>query len=120
MLDIEPSLVSKLKQDTNLPVYNENFITSKAQIPCITYIMANDVQSKKGDTLGYSEIYYYVKIWGKKQSVLQEYAPIIDASMREMGFTRVGATELWFEGTGQKQLRYQALGLEKFNNGGTD
>lgn len=119
MLDIEPSLVTKLKT-IGLPVYNENFLTSKTQMPCISYMMSNDIQSKKGDTLGYSDIYYYVKIWGKKQGVLQQYAVEIDEAMRDLGFTRTGVTELWLDGIGQKQLRFKALALEKFNNGGTE
>ena len=94
MYDYKPTLVKELKQATNLPVYAENFLTANTKMPCISYYLSTDCSIKQGDTLGYSEIYYYIKVWSKKASELASYATIIDDKMRQLGFKRVGATEL--------------------------
>lgn len=94
MYDYKPTLVRELKQATNLPVYAENFLTANTEMPCISYYLCSDSTYKQGDTLGYSEIYYYIKVWSTKVSDLASYATIIDNKMRQLGFKRVGATEL--------------------------
>lgn len=61
MLDYSPTLKSEL--DTlGLPVHYELFINKDTEIPCISYQEGNNITHKDGDTLGYSQITYRVKV----------------------------------------------------------
>jgi len=48
---------------------------------------------------------------------MEEIASQIDTMMRSLGFTRIAVNELWFDGLGQKELRYQGLARELFSKG---
>ena len=113
MLNIKPSMVSNLST-LELPVVAEPFLTEDTPKPCISYSVENDVQYLTGDTLGYSNIYFTVKVWGTRISDIEENAVKLDELMRSLGFTRTGTIDLWFDNVGNKTMRYRALGLELF------
>lgn len=62
MLDYKPTLVAQLKAATNLEVYAEDFLTANTSLPCVSYFLSNDIINKLGDSLSYSDIYYYIKV----------------------------------------------------------
>lgn len=111
MIDIKPSMVSNLAT-LGLPVVAEPFLTEDTQKPCISYYVENDIQYLTGDTLGYSNIYFTVKVWGTRISEIEQYAIQLDALMRSLGFTRTGTADIWVDNVGNKTMRYRALGLE--------
>ena len=113
MIDYKPHLLKEL-QTVGLPVYYELFLTKDTELPCISYIEANNYTHSIGDTLGYSDVYYNIKVWGREIKTLQENALKIDDIMRKLGFKRTGSSELWMEDIGQLQLRYQGLALENY------
>ena len=113
MIDYRKEIVSNLLP-LGLEVYNENFLHSGIELPCISYQEANNVTAAQGDTLGYSELYFNVKIWGKDTQTLMEYGKQIDDVMRRQGFKRLGSNELWLDNIGQLQLRYVVLAKENY------
>ena len=113
MIDYKKEIVAILLP-LGLKVYNENFLKSDTQIPCISYQEVNNTATLQGDTLGYSDLYFNIKIWGKDTQTLMEYGKQIDDAMRVKGFKRLGTSELWLDGIGQLQLRYVALAKEQF------
>ena len=113
MIDYKPILVTQLKTIA-LPVYYEMFVDSSTPIPCITYIETQNDSLIEGDKLGYSTLSYQIKVWGNSVATLEEYAAVIDSKMRELGFIRSNANELWIDGLGQKILKYSAIAHEFF------
>jgi hypothetical protein len=61
MIDYRDTLVEQLKT-LGLPVHYELFLSSKTELPCISYQEQNNTSFKEGDTLRYSEITYRIKI----------------------------------------------------------
>ena len=61
MFDYTPTLVSEL-ETIGLPVHFELWLKQNTQVPCISYQLQNDVAGPEGDTLGYSEVSYRIKI----------------------------------------------------------
>lgn len=116
MIDYRPTLESQLRT-LGLPVYYELFLSQDTDVPCISYMLNNDYSSAEGDTLGYSEITFSIKVWSERVADLSKYAVKIDDLMRNLGFRRGGATELWLDGIGQIQIRYTGLAQEYFNKG---
>ena len=119
MIDFRKTLVRELST-LGLPVYYELFLTQDTKTPCISYMLAGDVSEATGDTLGYSSVSFYIKIWATTVADIASYSTKIDNKMRELGFRRTGATELWLDGIGQNQLRYTGLAQEYFNKGDTE
>ena len=60
MVNGKQDIVTRL--NTIAPVEYELFVTEKTPIPCITYIENGNDDNLVGDTLGYSNIRYTVKI----------------------------------------------------------
>lgn len=116
MIDYAPTLVTEL-ETLKLNVYAEHFLTADTPVPCISYMINDDQQYLTGDTFGYSNLYYSVKIWAKTVAELEDYGVQIDKLMRSLGFVRIGTTTLWVGTIGQKQLRYRALASETFLGG---
>ena len=116
MINYKPTLVEKLNElfDGAYPVVAENFLTEDITFPCISYYLSNDVVRANGDTLGYSDVYYNIKVWGYAIADMEPIAIEIDTMMRNLGFRRIATTELWLNGLVQKELRYQGLGKEDF------
>lgn len=111
MLDIKPFLKKQL-ETLKYPVVAESFLTSDNEMPCISYALENDTQYLTGDTLGYSNIYFTVKVWGKRIADIEPIAVELDELMRSLGFTRTGTNDMWVDNIGNKTIRYRALGLE--------
>lgn len=112
MLDYRPELLTKLSS-LGLPVECEFFLTKDVEIPCISYLLLNDINTHQGDTMVYSDQYYKVTIWANKLSTLAEYSEKVDNVMRELGFKRTGSNELWLDGIGQLAITYKGLAKEE-------
>lgn len=112
MLDVNKNLVSKLKTDTGLGVHYELF-PKKYTMPCITYMPYDNYETNTGDTLAYSSIAYYIKLWGKNHEELMPYMAIVDASMRELGYKRESYNELAIANDLCLIAQYRALGKEE-------
>ena len=113
MIDTIPKVVKALSQ-IGLPVYFEHFVNSDTPIPCITYVDYDNSVNIEGNTLGYSNIVYHIKIWSKDKKEIADYSNKIDSVMREEGYTRTNTNELWLDNIGQRQMKYKGLGYEKF------
>lgn len=114
MINYKPTLYEQLSTIGDYPVLLETAMASGTTYPCITYFLSNDMVRAQGDTLGYSDVYYNIKVWGHRVSEIEPIAVDIDNLMRGLGFTRIGVTELWVNGICQKELRYRGLGKEDF------
>lgn len=99
---------------SGLEVYFENFVNSKTKLPCITYVEYDNSSYADGETFGYSTIIYHVKVWSDDMVNLLEYSAKVDEIMRGMGFTRKNTVELWLDGIGQRQMKYEAKAHEYF------
>lgn len=113
MINYKPTLITELSA-LGYPVLLEDAMANNNTYPVITYFLSSDAARATGDTLGYSDIYYNIKVWGKRSSEIEPIAVSIDSKMRSLGFRRIATTELWFNGVCQKELRYQGLGRERF------
>lgn len=114
MIDYAKELVSTLK--TVLPTYHELVLTSKTATPCISYQERNNYVSANGDTRGYSNISFTVKVWANDMALIQQYALLVDNALRQLGFKRTSAGELYDINSTmiQKIMVYEALALEEF------
>lgn len=114
MIDYHKNLVTALK--TILPTHYEMTLTSGTKTPCISYMEINNYTAETGDTLGYSELSYQIKVWGNDIGDLQGYAQQIDSVLRPLGWRRTASTELYDRESTmiQKILTYNAKGLETF------
>lgn len=115
MIDFHPILVASLS--SVLPTHYEMTLTSKTKTPCISYMELNNSNANMGDTLGYSNITYQIKIWANDIKTIQEYAPLVDDVMRSIGFRRISTNEMHDRQSTmiQKIFSYEALAIENFN-----
>lgn len=116
MIDYHKEINAAL--NTILPTHYEMMLVSGTPTPCLSYMELGNtaVTNSVGASLGYSRVTYQVKVWGNKIADLQRYAVEIDKVMRELGFTRVSANELYDINSTmiQKILTFEALALEEF------
>lgn len=115
MIDYHSSLVTTLS--LILPTYYEmNISRELCEIPCISYMESNNSDYLTGDTLGYSNIQYLIKVWGTNIEDLQGYSQSIDSALKEKGFKRVSSVEIYDANSSmiQKVLTYEAIGKELF------
>lgn len=114
MIDYSPNIVTALK--TVLPTHYEMTLTSKTKTPCISYMELSNIDNVTGDTLGYSNLVYQVKVWANDIATISKYMVEVDKVMRSLGFKRIGTNELHDNQSTkiQKILTYQALGLENY------
>lgn len=113
MYDYKKELVQALCS-LGYPVKYELFLKQNQEVPAISYRQANNIQDITGDTLGYSELSYYIKVWSKKEAELTAISLELDDVMRNLGFTRTNAVELWADGIGQIEYTYSALAKEDY------
>lgn len=115
MVDLHKELVSAL--NTVLPTYYELTLTANTKTPCISYQERNNYESATGDTIGYSNIIYTVKLWGNDIAELQRYSIELDNALRAIGFKRTSVNELHDMASTmiQKIFTYERLTLEKYN-----
>ena len=115
MIDYNKELVSALS--TILPTHHELVLHSGLKTPCISYQELNNYATEEGDTLGYSNISFQIKVWGTDIALLMQYAREIDNKVRPLGFIRTSSGELYDRASSmiQKILTYEATALETFN-----
>lgn len=114
MINYHKELVNSLK--TILPTYYEMILHKGISVPCISYMELGNAAVETGDTLGYSNIQYQVKVWGDSIEDLQSYAQQIDNTLRPLGWKRIGCRELQDKESTriQKIMTYEAHALETF------
>lgn len=114
MIDYHTELVKALNQV--LPAYYEMILNSDIETPCISYMETNNYVVANGDTVGYSNITYQIKVWGQDLEVIQKAVLEIDEVLRPLGFTRTATNELANNKTVliQKILTYEAMARETF------
>lgn len=114
MVDFHTQLKNAL--DTVLPAHYEMTLNSKTKTPCISYMETNNYSSPSGDTIGYSRITYQVKVWANSIAEIQQYALLVDAALRPLGFTRIASGELYDNASTmiQKIMTYEALAYEQY------
>jgi hypothetical protein len=115
MIDYDAELVSALK--TVLPTHYELALTSKTPTPCISYQERNNADAETGDTIGYSNISYTVKVWGNELKLIKQYAKQIDNVLRKLGFKRTSSNPLHDKQSTmiQQIMTYEARGFEEYN-----
>jgi hypothetical protein len=113
MLSIKQQLVSTLNKI--LPTYYEMFLDN-AKTPCITYMEDNNSDSLVGDTLSYSDISFYIKVWSTKVEEIDKYSALVDTALKKLGFKRQAANELVQDNLICKVLNYQGIGYELEEN----
>ena len=114
MIDNKKIIVEKLTT-IGLPVINELFFTVNNTTPCITYTQQNDIQTARGDTLGYSRQYFIITIWAKTEEELMNYIIQIDEVMRKLNCSRTNSTEMWADNVGRIANTYEGLITEKYH-----
>lgn len=112
MLDYDKTLSDKL-ETIGIPVYYEDIVDSSVETPCITYFPASNTDYLVGDTLFYSRIEYYVKVWGHFKKELMPYMEQLATLMRELGFRRESYHELASDTQLCLVALYRATGYEK-------
>ena len=82
MVDVTP-LVVKALRETGLKVYDENFTTSTTVVPCLSYLLITNKINKQGDTQEHSDVFYYIKVYAKRNSEIANYSNY-DNFLKEM------------------------------------
>ena len=115
MIDYHSNLVSAL-QTIGIDVHYEMVLHSGLTTPCISYMELNNSMAETGDTLGYSNIRYQIKVWSNDIADLQKYALAIDNVLRPLGFKRTSSGELYDNNSTmiQKIMTYECLALEEW------
>lgn len=114
MVDFHTNMVAAL--NTILPTHYELHLHKGTPTPCISYQERNNYVDVNGDTRGYSNIVYTVKVWGNDLQQIQQYALAIDAVLRPLGWKRTSSNELYDHNSTmiQKIMTYEAKALEVF------
>ena len=114
MIDFSENMVSAL--ETVLPTYHELALTSKSDVPCISWQERNNYVYANGNTLGYSVLAFTVKVWARTPAEIMKYSLMVDAVLRPIGFKRTSSNELYDRNSTmiQKIMTYEALGQEQF------
>lgn len=114
MINYHKTIVNTLSEI--LPTYYEMVLHSGIKTPCISYMELNNSVNANGDTIGYSNVSYQIKVWGNKLEDLQNYSLQIDNALRSLGWVRVSSQELYDNQSTmiQKIMAYEALIKEDF------
>lgn len=114
MIDFHTEMVNAL--ETVLPAYYELALTANTKTPCISYQERNNYDTDTGDTIGYSKIAYTIKIWANDLKTIQSNVLKVDKALRNIGFKRTSANELYDINSTmiQKILTYEALAKEEY------
>lgn len=115
MYNAHPELVAALKNV--LPTHYEMTLTSKTAVPCISYMAINNYAEATGDTIGYSNLGYQVKVWANSIATIMQYAQEIDNVLRPLGWRRTSYNELYDMNSTMIQgiMLYEAMASENFN-----
>ena len=112
MLSDKTTIVSELSKI--LPTYYELYCDSNTKLPCFTYIENVNEDLYQGDTFGYSNIGYLIKLWATDLVDIDYYSQEADSTMRTLGYKRRSTNELVVGLKICKIMNYTALGLEKY------
>ena len=112
MINDKQRLVNTLKAIA--PVEYELFVTEKTPVPCITYIENGNDDNLVGDTLGYSNIRYTIKIWSHSVQEATEKAAQVAEQMRLLGYRRLSSFETSSTNLICVNQIYRGLGCEYF------
>lgn len=93
MINYHETMVEELNKI--LPTYYEMILHKGIKTPCISYMELDNSDDATGDTIGYSNIIYQVKVWSNKLDELQRYALEIDRALRLLGFSRSSSSEIY-------------------------
>lgn len=115
MVNYHKTLVSTL--NTILPTHYEMTLTRGQKTPCISYLEIDNSDREIGDTLGYSNLQYQIKVWGTDIGELQEYAHKIHQTLCPLGWERISSGELYDKESAmiQKVSTYQAKAWELYD-----
>lgn len=96
-----------------LPTYYEQFVDEEVKLPYITYFESgNSDDTVTCETMGYSNQYYSIKIWGNSVEELSQTAQLVDKSMRSLGYKRTSRNELMIGTMICIVIIYKGLGFE--------
>ena len=114
MYDAHKELVVALK--TILPTHYEMTLHEGLAVPCISYMNLQNAVRANGDTLGYSDLSYQVKVWANDIATIMQYAQEIDKTLRPLGWKRTNYTELYDMNSTMIQgiMNYEAIASENF------
>lgn len=115
MYDAHKELVTALKT-TGLPVHYEMTLHQGLDVPCISYMGLRNAVNVNGDTLGYSDLSFQVKIWANNIATIMQYAQEIDDILRPLGWKRTNYNELYDTNSTMIQgiMNYEAMASENF------
>lgn len=99
-----------------LPTHYEMTLNSKTATPCISYMAIQNSVNVNGDTLGYSNLGYQVKVWANDIASIMRYAKEVDDVLRPLGWKRTNYNELYDPNSTMIQgiMNYEALASENF------
>lgn len=114
MIDYDKELVAALSNI--LPTHYEMNLHRGLATPCISYQEDDNYCAETGDTLGYSNIRYLIKVWGNDIATIKRYVVEIDKVLRPLGFKRTASGELYDKNSTmiQKILTYECRALENY------
>lgn len=114
MIDAHKDFIAAL--NTILPTHYEMTLHSGLDTPCISYMGISNAVNVNGDTLGYSNIAFQVKVWANNISLIVHYAQEIDKVLRPLGWKRTNYNELYDINSNMIQgvMNYEAIGLEQY------
>ena len=114
MYNAHVDMVAALK--SVLPTHYELALTSKTATPCISYMGIQNNVYVNGDTLGYSNLAYQVKVWANDIALIVQYAQEIDNVLRPLGWRRTNYVELYDPNSTMIQgiMNYEAMASENF------
>lgn len=112
MIDTKKTLVTALKNVQSNVLY-ESAVESPT-LPLITYSTIDDSVHKQGNTLGYSNIKYQVKVWTTNIKELVKLTKSIDKELRLIGLTRTYYNELKENEVIIGVMQYGGLTKEQF------
>lgn len=115
MYDAHKEFVQAL--NTILPTHYEMTLHSGLETPCISYMAINNSVNVNGDTLGYSNLSFQVKVWANSIALIMQYATEIDKVLRPLGWKRTNYNELYDPNSTMIQgiMNYEAIASENFN-----
>lgn len=105
--------IATLLDATGLPVFYEYFIDADTPIPCVTYRENNNSDYLTGDTLSYSNLSVYIKVWGYDIGTITINSALVDTALKAAGYKRTQSNMSFLNGIGQNVMKYEAVGFEK-------
>ncbi len=76
---------------------------------------SNNYADAEGNTIRFSRISFYVKIWSDDVAVIAEKGQLVDQLMYSLGFERISYQELWMGNQCSAIYRYEILADEENN-----